>query len=150
VSESHELGDHNLGVLISVLNRVVDDAVMAALAVEHPDVRRAHVAVFEMLDPGGSRVADLARRARMSRQAMGELVDDLQHLGYVQRRADPSDGRAKLVVLTEKGQAAAAQGIAAVVALEASWVTCLGDDTARLLREALVRLSLTFGREHIR
>src|SRR5918997_2558089 len=113
VPESNELADHNLGVLISVLNRVVDDAVMAVLAAEHPDVRRAHGPVFEMLDPGGSRVADLARRARMSRQAMGELVDDLERLGYVERRPDPRDGRAKLVMLTEKGEAAAAQGIAA-------------------------------------
>lgn len=150
MTESDDLSDHNLGVLISVLNRVVDDAVMAALAVEHPDVRRAHGPVFEMLDPGGSRVADLARRARMSRQAMGELVDDLERLGYVARRADPSDGRAKLVVLTEKGQSAAAQGIAAVVDLEARWVTYLGDDAAGLFREALVKLSLAFGREHIR
>jgi DNA-binding MarR family transcriptional regulator len=137
-------------VLISVLNRVVDDAVMAALATEHPDVRRAHGVVFEMLDPAGSRVADLARRARMSRQAMGELVDDLERLGYVERRPDPSDRRAKLVVLTPKGEAAMATGIAAVLALEARWAARLGDDMARLLREALVSLSLEFGREHIR
>ncbi len=150
MAESHDLGDHTLGVLISVLNRVVDDAVMAALAAEHPDVRRAHGVVFEMLDPTGSRVADLARRARMSRQAMGELVDDLERLGYVERRPDPSDGRAKLVVLTPKGEAAMATGIAAVVNLEASWEGSLGDDTTRLFREALVRLSLAFGREHIR
>ena len=148
--ESHDLSDHNLGVLVSVLNRVVDDAVMAVLAAEHPDVRRAHGPVFEMLDPGGSRVADLARRARMSRQAMGELVDDLERLGYVERRADPSDGRAKLVVLTKKGEAAAAQGVAAVEDLEARWSACLGDEASRLLREALVKLSLAFGREHIR
>jgi DNA-binding MarR family transcriptional regulator len=103
-----------------------------------------------MLDPGGSRVADLARRARMSRQAMGELVDDLERLGYVERRPDASDGRAKLVVLTRKGESAAEQGIAAVVDLEARWATCLGADAARLFREALVKLSLAFGHEHIR
>jgi DNA-binding MarR family transcriptional regulator len=40
---------------------------------------------------------------------MGELVDDLERLGYVERRADPGDGRAKLVMLTTKGEAAAAQ-----------------------------------------
>lgn len=150
MSESDDLSDHNLGVLISVLNRVVDDAVMAALAADHGEVRRAHGTVFEMLDPGGSRVADLARRARMSKQAMGELVDDLERLGYVERRADPRDGRAKLVVLTGKGEQAAAAGIAAVFDLEARWAACLGEDQARVFREALVTLSLAFGREHIR
>jgi hypothetical protein len=53
-------------------------------------------------------------------------------------------------VLTKNGEAASARGIAAVVDLEARWATCLGDEAARLIREALVRLSLAFGREHIR
>ena len=39
----------------------------------------------------------------MTPQAMGELVDDLEKMGYVERIADPSDGRAKLIVLTDKG-----------------------------------------------
>jgi DNA-binding MarR family transcriptional regulator len=81
---------------------------------------------------------------------MGELVDDLERLGYVERRADPGDGRAKLVMLTTKGEAAAAQGIAAVEDLEARWSACLDDDASRNNREALVALSLAFGHEHIR
>jgi DNA-binding MarR family transcriptional regulator len=81
---------------------------------------------------------------------LNRAVDDLERLGYVERRPDPSDGRAKLVSLTKKGEAAMATGIAAVVDLEARWATCLGDDAARLFREALVRLSFAFGREHIR
>jgi DNA-binding MarR family transcriptional regulator len=81
---------------------------------------------------------------------MGELVDDLETLGYVERRADPSDGRAKLVVLTKKGEAATVDGIGALVDLEAQWAACLGEDTVRQFRAALVKLSLTFGHEHIR
>ena len=150
MEDAPALGDHNLGVLISILNRVVDDAVMAALAGEHGDVRRSHGVVFEMLDPGGSHVADLARRARMTRQAMGELVDDLERLGYVERRPDPRDGRAKLVVLTAKGERTMRDGISAVSDLEARWTAHLGAEQARALRAALVSLSLAFGREHIR
>ncbi len=41
----------------------------------------------------------------MSPQAMGELVDELEQLGYVVRRPDPTDRRAKLIILTKKGQA---------------------------------------------
>ena len=150
MAERRELRDHNLGVLISILNRVVDDAAMAGLAARFGDVRRAHGAVFEMLDPGGTHVADLARRARMTRQAMGELVDDLERLGYVARQPDPNDGRAKLVMLTSKGEAAMHDGIAAVVDLEERWVATLGEDRARDLRASLEKLSLTFGGEHIR
>jgi DNA-binding MarR family transcriptional regulator len=39
----------------------------------------------------------------MTPQAMGELVDDLEEMGYVERIPDPSDGRAKLIVLTDQG-----------------------------------------------
>ena len=148
--ERQNLDDHNFGVLISILNRVVDDAAMAGLAARFGDVRRSHGAVFEMLDPGGTHVADLARRARMTRQAMGELVEDLERLGYVERRPDPNDGRAKLVILTAKGEAAMNDGIAAVVDLEDRWVATLGEDEARLFRAALEKLSLAFGGEHIR
>jgi hypothetical protein len=61
--------------------------------------------VFAQIDPAGSRLSELARRANMSPQAMGELVDELESLCYLIRRPDPRDRRAKLIVLTRKGQA---------------------------------------------
>jgi DNA-binding MarR family transcriptional regulator len=150
VDDDQDLNDHNLAVLISILNRVVDDAVMAALATDFGDVTRSHGVVFEMLDPGGSRVADLARRARMTRQAMGELVEDLERLGYVERRPDPRDGRAKLVLLTAKGSDALQSGIASVEALQMRWQERLGSERLRIFRESLVSLVSAFGRDHVR
>jgi MarR family transcriptional regulator, temperature-dependent positive regulator of motility len=67
------------------------------------DVRPAHYAVFRFLKPEGSRVTELAEQARMTKQSMGELVVYLEQRGYVERRPDPRDGRAKIVVLTEAG-----------------------------------------------
>ena len=49
----------------------------------------AHSAVFAQIVPEGSRLTDLARGANMSPQAMGELVDELEELGYVVRRPTP-------------------------------------------------------------
>jgi DNA-binding MarR family transcriptional regulator len=46
----------------------------------------------------------------MSPQAMGELVDELVEMEYVVRRPDPTDGRAKLIVLNEEGQSASRRG----------------------------------------
>jgi DNA-binding MarR family transcriptional regulator len=60
--------------------------------------------VFAQIDPAVSRLSELARDANMSPQATGELVDGLESLGYVVRRPDPRDRRAKLIVLTRKGQ----------------------------------------------
>ena len=51
----------------------------------------------------GTRLTELARRASMSKQAMGELVDQCVELGLVDRLADPSDGRARIVKFTRAG-----------------------------------------------
>jgi DNA-binding MarR family transcriptional regulator len=67
------------------------------------DLRPSHDPVFIFLRPEGDRVADLARRAHMSKQAMGYLVSELEERGYVERVPDPKDRRAQLVLRTQRG-----------------------------------------------
>src|ERR1700730_5719596 len=96
------------------------------------DLSEAHMAVFIHIDhergsvTDGSRLSVLADRAQMTMQSMGYLVDNLEALGYVERTADPTDGRAKLIRLTPRGWALhdAADGI--VPELEARWEVSLG------------------------
>jgi DNA-binding MarR family transcriptional regulator len=75
----------------------------------------------------GSRPTDLAAAARMTLPAMSELVDDLQALGYVERRRDQSDGRAKLICLTDHGREAIRTGQRVIAELEAEWAEALGE-----------------------
>jgi DNA-binding MarR family transcriptional regulator len=75
---------------------------------------------------GGSRLTDLARDARMTGPAMLELVDDLERLGYAERRPDPSDRRAKLVTLTDQGWAAMRLAQSIIADLEAEYARVLG------------------------
>jgi DNA-binding MarR family transcriptional regulator len=63
----------------------------------HGAIRPKHGAVFANIDREGTRTTTLAERAGMGKAAMGELVDELESLGYVERRPDPTDRRAKLV-----------------------------------------------------
>ncbi len=94
-------------------------------AAGYGDVRPAHYAVFRYLEDDGSRVTELAEVAGMTKQSMGELVAYLEERGYIERRPDPRDGRAKIVVLTEKGQRgieAAAERIAEIEAELARWM----------------------------
>ncbi len=70
----------------------------------YEDVRAGHAAVFSSIDDEGSRITELAKRAGMTKQSMGELVLDLEGKGYVERGADPVDARAKIVRLTQKGR----------------------------------------------
>jgi DNA-binding MarR family transcriptional regulator len=125
-----------LGRAYSLLGFRIVDGVVGAGFPQKP----AHSAVFAQIAPDGSRLTDLARRANMSPQAMGELVDELEELGYVVRRPDPTDRRAKLIVLTKKGQACIAAGIATIDGIEQQLIDRLGERGHRQLRSLLTKL----------
>ena len=125
-----------LGRAYSLLGFRIVDGVVGAGFPQKP----AHSAVFAQIDPDGSRLTDLARRANMSPQAMGELVDELEQLGYVVRRPDPTDRRAKLIRLTRKGKACIAAGIATIDGIEQQLIDRLGERGHRQLRRLLTKL----------
>lgn len=83
------------------------------------DLRPAHSKVFEHLGGDDATVTVLAERAHMTKQAMGELVIDLERRGYLRRVPDARDQRAKLVVLTPRGEAAVASAVAALTQMHA-------------------------------
>jgi DNA-binding MarR family transcriptional regulator len=74
----------------------------------------------------GSRLTELASLARMTLPAMSELVDDLQRLGIVERRPDPSDGRAKLICLTDAGWEAMRTARGVIAEIEADYAQLVG------------------------
>jgi DNA-binding MarR family transcriptional regulator len=94
----------DLGVLASRLLLSVQDELFARLAAEgYDDLHPRHGAVLAYLDEDGIRATELARLSGRNKQVVGRLVDELEQLGYVERRADPADRRAKLVVPTKRG-----------------------------------------------
>ena len=125
-----------LGRAYSLLGFQIVDGVVGAGFPQKP----AHSAVFAQISSDGSRLTDLARRANMSPQAMGELVDELEELGYVVRRPDPTDRRAKLIVLTKKGHACIAAGTATIDGIEQRLTDLLGERGHRQLRRLLTKL----------
>jgi DNA-binding MarR family transcriptional regulator len=103
----------------------------------YSDIRISHGCVFGNIDPEGSRLTDLAERARMTKQSVGEVTSDLEQRGYVERVPDPSDGRAKIIRLTERGRDAQALGIGLIDELEQEWAERFGAERVAALREAL-------------
>ncbi|TCU06062.1 MarR family protein [Rhizobium sullae] len=69
----------------------------------HSELTAAHINLTRNLDEDGTRLTELARRASLTKQSMSELVDQVEQTGLIEKRRDPSDGRAKLVCFTEKG-----------------------------------------------
>ena len=96
-------------------------------------VNAAHVHVTRHLALEGSRLTDLAERAGMSKQAMGDLVDQCEAWGLVTREADPRDGRARIVKFTETGLAWLRAFQAAVTQAEAEFRAEVGDEVATVV-----------------
>ena len=76
----------------------------------------------------------------MTPQAMGQLVDEVEELGYVERRPDPTDRRAKLIVLTARGQECLPAGIATIQGIEERIDQVLGHSGHAELRRLLSEL----------
>jgi DNA-binding MarR family transcriptional regulator len=125
-----------LGQAYSLLGFQIVDGVVGAGYPQKPK----HSAVFAQIDAEGTRLSRLAERANMTPQAMGEVVDELEELGYVVRRPDPTDRRAKLVVLTERGQSCVAAGRATIDGIEERLDELLGARGRATLRRLLTKV----------
>jgi DNA-binding MarR family transcriptional regulator len=130
-----------IGALLRHPLQIVRERIIAALAdAGYDDVVMAHLNVFQYPPPRGVRPTDLARRVGISKQAMNHLLEQLENLDYLERRPGGSDGRAREVWLTERGEAAVRVIRRAVQQVEAEWRARLGSRRYAALREGLALL----------
>src|SRR3977135_4145347 len=94
------------GSWVSPHRTAADRRLRALLDAGFDDWTLAQCRVFQRIAPDGSRLTDLAEQAQMSKQSAGVLVDQLERLGYVRRVCDPADGRARLIVIEQRGRRA--------------------------------------------
>ncbi len=128
----------NLGQLLLRAFRWFDESLLSALhAAGWPELTRAHSLVFAQLDTKGTRTAEIARRAGISRQAVHQTVQELQRLGLVRLAPDPTNRSAKLVVPTDRGRASIRVATATLANLEEELAQRLGRAQVQALRQAL-------------
>jgi DNA-binding MarR family transcriptional regulator len=134
-------GDINIGVLLFVAYRALEKRVFDGLAAAgHDDITPAQARVFQRIAPDGSRLTELAEQAQITKQSAGFLIDQLERSGYVERRPDPRDARARVVRIAERGARAIPLAAAVVAEVEHEWATHLGQERMDALRDALTRL----------
>ena len=120
------------------LARLLDEAAVARVArAGAPALRTSHTALLPHLDLEGTRLVDLAARVGVSKQAVGQLVDDLEAMGVVERVPDPEDGRARRVRFTRQGVQALLHGLDVLDGLEKQLVAAIGRRTVDELRESV-------------
>jgi DNA-binding MarR family transcriptional regulator len=137
-----------LSVLLTAAERALASDLEDGLrAAGHDDLRAAHAQVFVALDMEGSRLTELAARAGMTKQAMGELVRYLEHHGYLAVEPDSRDRRAKMIRPTPRGMAARQDCASLVAESDRRLADRIGD---RALRELRLQLGHIGGGERAR
>ncbi|MEN9578936.1 MAG: hypothetical protein RJA70_1945 [Pseudomonadota bacterium] len=109
-------------------------------ALKLPNLRAAHLSVFPHIDLEGTRSTELARRMDISKQAVGQLLDELEGFGVIQRAKDPADGRARLVQFTERGALGMLTGLKLLEGVEDQMTTHLGKKSMQDLHRTLLKL----------
>jgi DNA-binding MarR family transcriptional regulator len=131
--------EHMAGLLGAALRRLREE-ILADSEERFPGLRVSHYRLLEMIPSGGARITDLAEVALMTKQGLGQHVDYLQRLGYVESDRLRADRRVRLVRRTAKGEEAVAHSRAAIERVEHLWSEQLGPERYETFRETLREL----------
>lgn len=133
---------HPLAPMLEDIQHLMLHELHARLAEEgYAAIRPGHGCVFRFIDERGARLTELASRSGTSKQAVSEVVVDLEDLGYVERAPDPIDGRAKIIRLTESGEQAQRTARRIFSEIEAGWAERYGEQRIAALRELLEEMT---------
>ncbi|HVP01010.1 MAG TPA: MarR family transcriptional regulator [Solirubrobacteraceae bacterium] len=111
------------------------------------DLHAAHLSVLLYPGPDGLRPSDLAAQRQTSRQAMNYLLGQVEELGYIERRADPADQRARRIALTPRGRKAGQVMRDTTDELEREWSRALGQARFDELKASLAELAALVERD---
>lgn len=128
--------------LLIKAGRLVNERALSRLPVNpgQPRLRPSHTALIPHLEFQGIRMTTLAERMGVSKQAVSQLVGDLEQMGVVSRVPDPDDGRAKLVVFAGDGPTILMQGMRFLMEVDTELEENLGERRMKDLRRTLLRV----------
>jgi DNA-binding MarR family transcriptional regulator len=130
-----------IGALLRLAWQAVRDRIYeGVLAAGYTDLSRAHVLLFRWPTIDGLRPSELATRNQLSRQSINDLLSDLEKRGYIERTPDPTDGRARIVRLTERGWNLTQVISDMSFASEREWAQVIGESRFAEFRSTLSEL----------
>lgn len=137
----------DFGPAVGGAQRALVAAMMARLTARgFEGMTPAFASLIPQLDANGARPTALAQRSGVTKQAMSQLVRELEKRGYVEQAPDPTDTRAKIVRLTARGVALRAACAEVRRELQAMAAAALGEDRLLSLQQDLARLQATLTR----
>jgi DNA-binding MarR family transcriptional regulator len=135
----HAWRHDNIGRLLLMVFTGFETIVFEGLKREgFQDIRQVHFNVMRHIDyDAGTRLVELARRAGITKGAMGQLVAECHRLGQVAIRPDPTDGRAKIISFTARGHKLIDRCAAIIAEIERDFAATVGARRYRELRDVL-------------
>ncbi|MCC6623161.1 MAG: winged helix DNA-binding protein [Deltaproteobacteria bacterium] len=127
----------DLGHLLLRAQRDFEQRLVEGLGQKNHRLTAAQVAVMQLLDGGGTRLGTIAQRVATTKQAVGQVVDQLEALGLVERARDDADARARLVRPTKRGAALLADAKQIAQGIRRDWKKRLGAERMAALEDAL-------------
>ncbi|MFD8810311.1 MarR family winged helix-turn-helix transcriptional regulator [Streptomyces sp. NPDC059627] len=138
----HRAAEPDLGVLAAGVLLSVQRELFTALAERgFDDIAPRTGAILAHLRVDGIRASELAVASGQHKQVVGTLIDDLERLGYVERKPDPADRRAKLIYPTERGMLQMEAAAAIMRAIEERHSEALGTQEYAAFKAALHRVA---------
>ncbi|MES2258139.1 MAG: MarR family transcriptional regulator [Pseudomonadota bacterium] len=125
-------------VLLSATDRFVSGVLRPVHGSGFDVVTPVLLTLFRNLDRDGTRLTELAARARMTKQAMAELVEKAEAAGFVEKQPDPDDQRAKLIAFTVTGHEVLDRARDGVMQAEQELASVVGTDFLTELKEQLL------------
>ena len=121
--------------------------IMNALTVKHghSQLRINYEPYIAAAAERGARLSDIAEMLGVSRQAANQTANQIEAAGYLQRAADPSDGRAKLLVTTPRAKAMIRQGSAEAMKVQARFADIVGKQELAAVNRSIVELNRSLG-----
>ena len=131
----------NVALLMFIAQRAAENRILEAVhRAGFSDITLAQARLGARIGQNGTRLNELAEQAQIAKQTATFLVDQLEKAGYAERTPDPTDGRARLVRMTERANDLLEVARAEEARIEADWTAHIGVRRMKQLREALTML----------
>lgn len=138
----HPWRNENLGrLLLAAVDNWQNALVRGLQEAGFHNFRSTHMHLLRHIDMGGTRVTEIAERAGVTKQAIGKLIVACEKLDLVKTIADPTDGRAKIVLFTKQSRAVIVAEQAVIRRIDAQLRARLGASAFSAMRASLTVLA---------
>lgn len=136
----YEVGSPNIFQAIEIFQRRLVQEMTDRMSARLPGLRGSHGRLLHFIDVEGTRPSEIAERAFITRQAVGQRLREMEDLGMIRTTSDPTDGRSIRVHRTVKGQRILEEGLKAMTAIEEALAAEIGRQDYAVFRHSLDRL----------